>query len=340
MIRRPLIKTALAVGAAGVLLALAGCSTPAGSSSDTSSSSSVKGTVKVAFFGFAASNSFAQASFKGIQTYAGAHDATAKFFDGNFDASTQVQQIQDATTSGDYDVFIVQANDGAAVIPAVQQAIAAGITVVGEFTPVGTTYDTAKSQVKGMYYVGDVPSENGAALASMAVSACSGISPCTVAYLQGNPALPLDNTRTKAVVNGITSADSSIEVISSYQGGYTQDAGRKVGQDLLTAHPDVNVIIGSSQALLGVQSILPKGSKIKLIGNGSSTQAIDAVKSGAWYGTYVVPEVKAAALAAQVGIGAARGQKESSSIDTGKESFSVRIGTADALKDVTGDYSD
>jgi ribose transport system substrate-binding protein len=172
----------------------------------------------------------------------------------------------------------------------------------------------------------------------MAVDACDGIDDCLVAYLQGNPALPLDNTRTTAVVDGIDAAN--IKVISSYQGGYTVDSGREVGQDLLLAEPDVDVIIGSSQALLGVQSILPEGSDIKLIGNGSSTQAIDAVQAGEWFGTYVVPEKTAAALAAEVGIGAARGEDEPTSINTGLEDFSIRIGIGSALDGIEGEYSD
>src|SRR6266536_3700432 len=57
---------------------------------------------KIAFFGFAAANSFAQATWKGVQDTAKKHGVQAKFFDPNFDAQKQVSQIQDAITSGDY----------------------------------------------------------------------------------------------------------------------------------------------------------------------------------------------------------------------------------------------
>ena len=73
----------------------------------------------------------------------------SKFFDPNFDSAKQVSQIQDAITSGEYQAFIVQANDGNAVVPAIQEAIEDGITVVAEFTPVGTRYDTIEPQVAG-----------------------------------------------------------------------------------------------------------------------------------------------------------------------------------------------
>ena len=75
----------------------------------------------VAFFGFAAANSFAQATWKGVQQAAKACGASTKFFDPNFNSQTQVSQIQDAITTGQYQVFVVQANDGNAVVPAVRQ---------------------------------------------------------------------------------------------------------------------------------------------------------------------------------------------------------------------------
>ncbi|WP_347354809.1 substrate-binding domain-containing protein, partial [Intrasporangium sp.] len=115
----------------------------------------------IAFFGFARANSFAQATWAGIEGYAKDHNATAEFFDPNFDAQKQASQIQDAVTSGRYKVFIVQANDGTAVIPAIEQAVAAGITVVVEFTPIGTRYDTLEPQVPGTITLIDVPTENG-----------------------------------------------------------------------------------------------------------------------------------------------------------------------------------
>ncbi|MFC4006485.1 substrate-binding domain-containing protein [Nonomuraea purpurea] len=51
------------------------------------------------------------------------------------DAQAQVRQLQDAVTAQRFDVFVVQANDGAAVVPAVRSAVQAGISVVVHFTP-------------------------------------------------------------------------------------------------------------------------------------------------------------------------------------------------------------
>src|ERR1700730_12337479 len=66
---------------------------------------------RVAFFGFAAANSFAQATRAGVQEAAQKNGVQAKFFDPNFDSAKQVAQIQDAVASGQYQAFVVQAND-------------------------------------------------------------------------------------------------------------------------------------------------------------------------------------------------------------------------------------
>lgn len=330
------------------LLALlaAGCSSSSSSSGASSSSTSSSGSGKqassvgIAFFGFAAANSFAQATWAGIQQAAKQYGASAHFFDGNFSATTQVSQMQDAITSGTYKVFIVQANDGSAVIPEVTRAISRHIVVVAEFTPVGTSYSTDQPQVPGVISIVDVPTANGTALGKLGIQACGSLNPCQVAYLQGDPTLPLDVARTKAVLAELAT-DKAVRVVATPVGGYTQTQGRSVGQDLLTAHPNVNVIIGSSQAIEGVQLVLqPKGllGKIKLIGNGGSTQAVNAVKAGQWYATYYIPETTDGYTAAKLGIQKALGQSVPTA--TNSATLGPALGTKTALQNVQGQYSD
>ena len=129
--------------------------------------------IDVAFFGFAAANGFAQATWAGVQEAAAEMCATARFFDPNFDSATQVAQIQDAITSGEFEAFVIQSNDGNSVVPVVEEAVEAGIVVVGEFTPIGTDYDSIEPQVEGMTsYVGTSIVDNGAGLAELGLMAC------------------------------------------------------------------------------------------------------------------------------------------------------------------------
>lgn len=293
----------------------------------------------IAFFGFARANSFASATFAGIEEYAGEHNAKAEFFDPNFDAQKQASQIQDAVTSGRYDVFVVQANDGTAVMPAIEQAVAQDITVVIEFTPVGTQYDTAEPQVDGTITLIDVPTENGTLLGEMGLEACQelGADPCQVAYLEGFKSLPLDNARTDAVKSALEAGGA--EVVASVEGGYTQDSGRTAMQDILQSNPDVNVVIGSSQAIAGAADVAGDR-EIAFIGNGGSRQAVDAVRNGDWFGTVCLPEKTAGATAAALGLADARGV----SVPTTNTSAALSsVGgrcTQDTVGDIQGEYDE
>ena len=291
--------------------------------------------MSVAFFGFAAANGFAQATWAGVQEAADELCAEARFFDPNFDAATQVSQIQDAITSGEYDAFVVQANDGNSVVPVVEEAIAEGIIVVGEFTPIGTDYSSLEPQVEGMTsYVGVSITANGEGLAELGQMACEEVETetCKVAYLQGFRALPLDNARTDAVLAGLEEAEN-IEVVASPEGGYTQATGLAAAQDVLQANPDVQVIIGSAQAILGAEQAVEDAGltgDVLLIGNGAPRQAVTAVKEGRWFAVWADAEKDAGKRAAEVAIMAARGEEVPSSIDT-TTLLPTPFGTADAL---------
>ena len=293
---------------------------------------------KIAFFGFASANSFAQATYAGIKEEAAKQGVQVKFFDPNFDSAKQVSQIQNAITTGDYQAFVVQANDGNAVVPPIRDAIEEGITVVGEFTPIGTKYDTIEPQVPGLIFVGEPPTENGTALGELGVDACKGMDPCNVAYLEGFKALPLDNARTDAVKAALGKA-ANVKLVASVEGGYTQDTGLKAAQNVLQAHPDVNVMIGSSQAIAGAeQAVKDAGAKVKLIGNGGSRQAVEAVKSGRWFATYVIAEKSAGAKAAELAIKKAKGQEVPASFDT--RTLQEPKGTKESLGDFEGQYDE
>lgn len=339
----------VSVATAVVALSAAACSKPStstggggGASGGGGSTSPVSADkhLSIGFFGFAKANSFAQAGWAGVQEYAKAHNASATFIDSNFDGPTQANAVQDAVTSKRYDVIIIQANDGTAMVNPVRQAVGAGITVVVEFTPIGGKYDTAEPQVPGTINIIDPPTVNGVGLAKLGLDACKTVTTgtCTVAYLQGFANYPLDTARTKAAVDALKSGGAT--VVSNLVGGYTPDAGRAAMQNLLQSHPDVNVVIGSSQALEGATP-LAKGKKIAFVGNGGSTQAFGFVNDGTWYGVYDVPEKSDGAKAAELGLAKARGQNvpESTVVCTTLTTFNC-LGTKQSLLGQTADYSD
>jgi ribose transport system substrate-binding protein len=293
---------AVALAAVATVAVVASVGASAQRSAPTAAHAKVKA---VAFFGFAAANSFAQATWAGVKQTAAKNNVTAKFFDPNFNAQTQVSQIQDAITTGRYQAFVIQANDGNAVIPAIKQ-----------------------------------PVWNGTSLAKLGIQACKGLNPCNVAYLEGFKSLPLDNARTEAVKKQLGTA-SNVKLVADVEGGYTQASGLKAAQDALQAHPDINVIIGSSQAIEGAQQAVKAAGKqgtIKLIGNGGSCQAVAGVRNGTWFATYIIAEKSSGAKATQFAIDAANGKKVPLSFDT--RQLQNPLGTKATLGNFKAQYCD
>ncbi|TDD85494.1 sugar ABC transporter substrate-binding protein [Actinomadura darangshiensis] len=319
---------------------LAACADPDdGGASGDSSAGDPK---SIAFFGFAKANSFSVATFEGVKEQAAKAGGKAEFFDSNFDAQAQIRQLQDAITSKRFGVFVLQANDGTAVVPAVRDAVRKGITVVVQFTPVGTRYDTAEPQVPGVISLVDVPTLNGERLGHLGRDACKQVKakPCKVAYFEGLKTLPLDNARTKAVVDTLKTVPD-VDVVAQIEGGYTRDTGRKAMQDLLQAHSDVNVVIGSSQALFGAEDAA-KGKKIQYVGNGASRQAVKAVTEGRWYGIPYLPVKTAGAKAAELGLAKADGKTVAASTDMSSLAPNGGELTKDliASSGITGEYDE
>ena len=224
-------------------------------------------------------------------------------------------------------------------------AIKAGIAVVAEYAPIGSNFTTVKPQVPGLISVVDVPKHNGMVLAEMAIAACGNLDPCQVAFLIGNTTSPLDVVRSQEV-ESVLKADSKVDLVATPVAGYVQATGETTAQEVLAAHPALNVMVGSSQAIEGAQTYLQQAGKlsqVKLVGNGGSTQAVDAVKSGKWFATYFEDEPAEAYLATKYAIEKLQGKKVPTAVNSasiGPVGKWLGEGTRAHLKGVSGTYSD
>lgn len=331
-------RTSLAAAGLAALLALAGCS--AGDQTPAEPDDAEQ--LSVGFFGFAATNGFAQGTFLGVKEAAEANNATATFVDGAFDAQVQVQQVRDAITSQQFDVIVIQANDNVALQAPLREAVDAGITVVVEFSVVGPDFTTIEPQVDGAISIVDLPTTNGTVLGQLATEACAQVEekPCKVAYLEGFKSLPLDNARTDAVKAELAK-DPTIEVVASVEGGYTADQGRTAFQNVLQSNPDVDVVIGSSQAISGAAEV-SSDSDVLFIGNGASKANVAAVRDGDWFAVYVIDVVANGRKATELGLAHARGEEVQMATNEADLAPNGGKGTKDALDEVDFEagYSD
>jgi ribose transport system substrate-binding protein len=299
--------------------------------------------LSIGFFGFAAVNGFAQGTFLGVEEAAADNGATATFVDGAFDAQQQVQQVRDAITSKQFDVIIIQANDNLALQAPLQEAADAGISVVVQYGVVGPDFSTVDPQIDGAISIVELPADNGERLGELGLQACEQVDekPCKVAYLEGFKALPLDNARTEAV-KATLETDSDVELVASVEGGYSADAGRTAFQNVLQADPDVDVVIGSSQAITGAYEVAGPDSGILFIGNGASQPNVDAVRNGDWFAVFFSDVPGGGAEAANLGLAHARGETVETAIDIESLTPEGGLGTKEVLDklDWKANYSD
>jgi ribose transport system substrate-binding protein len=275
--------------------------------------------VRIAAFMLATANNFEQAELKGIREVAAKEgNVTVQPFDGGFSGSKQASQIQDAVASGKFNAFIIAPNDGVAVVPPVRQAIQQGVKVVARYAPIGPNTNTGEPQVPGL--VGTVWSptgEKGTVLGKAAVDACkqehADADPCEVAFISGSLTTSFSQEKLKTFKAAIaTSTSPAVKLVQVGDGQFAQGTGAKVTQDILAAHPDLDVIVDDAdQMAIGSERVLDsqgKLGKISLIGNGATVQGVQGVKAKKWFATMVtLPESEGAASAKMV-IGAVRGK--------------------------------
>lgn len=281
--------------------------------------------VRLAAFLLAFANSYSQKNKEGVEKAAAEFGAEVEYFDGKFDGSVQLTQLQDATASGNFDGFVLFANDGTVVQPAVEEAIDAGIKVVAVYTPIGPDINSLDQQVPGLVATVANPIEgDGIGMGEATVDACGDTDPCNVIYVSGGFSIPFEVAKFDAFKR-VIGESSNIKLVGQGEAGFLREEGYKVAQDLLQANPDVNVYVTSGdQMTFGAEQAIadagiPEG-QIALVGNGASCEAVEAVGAGRWHSSFVYQPITEGYLGTKLDIEAIRGEVPYTSIEMIKES--------------------
>jgi ribose transport system substrate-binding protein len=291
-------------------LTVAACGSSGSSSSSTSTTKKAAAAsnkqVRIAYLSFAVANSYDAPMLAAAQAVAKENNATIKVFDANNDPKKQFAQLQTATSSGDYDGIIVQPIFGTGLITGVQDAISAGKKVVNMDQILGKDLSTDQPQVDGLAgNVVFVPTEIGTKLGKLVTQACqdNSLDPCTVGYLYDIKASALDVAIKKSFDAAV--AGSPVKIVAQGESFFTPANGLKAAQNMLQAHSDLNLIVGSDQGIEGaIQAIGKK--KVILVGYGGAAAALQGVAAGTWYGDVAQLPASEGRLAAQAVIKAVR----------------------------------
>jgi ribose transport system substrate-binding protein len=289
------------VGAVFAALSLAVGAAACGSNSNSGSSGNASGggtgssanasancgkkPIRVAVFLASAANTYWEAALQGAKDVAAkCPNVKLTTFDGKFTTNTQVNQLRDALVSKRYQAWFVGPNDGGPLTATIKQAVKQGVKVGCALVPCGPDIRDVHVQIPGqVIFAGLGFYPNGQQLGQLVIQGCKGVSDCKVLWLPGLPTLPLEKARQDGLYSVIKS-HPNIHVVSVRGGGYLAAPALTATQNVLRAHPDLNVIVSSGDQMIAgsvrAARIAGRAGKIKMYGNGCTVEAKQLIEQG------------------------------------------------------------
>jgi ABC-type sugar transport system substrate-binding protein len=241
-----------------------------------------------------------------------AGNASVELIPADFDPQRQLQQCRDAITSG-YDALLIFPVSNAGITPCIRDAQEANVPVASIDVPIGPDYTSTEIQVPGMttQVIAPVLVDAKAAV-DMATDACADKDPCNIVIAVGDPASSYSAEKMKAQKQ-LIEENPAMKVLGTPTAGYADPAkGYRSGRDILTAYPDVDVVIGDTDATVrGIERAVKEAGKldqVALIGDGGSQYAADAIRDKRWFGSVLYMPFTMGEAAAKLVIDKARGK--------------------------------
>lgn len=273
---------------------------------------------EIAYLSASTANTWLSASKEAMEEVAAERGANITEFDAEFNPEIQARQLQDVIASDRYDAIVITTIDPG-IIPDVQASMDAGLEVAVLNQVLGDQFDTAEPQVEGVSVsVLAPPLRSGERLGRLALQACEGKDPCRVVYFYGIRGIPLDIAM-KQGFDAVVAENPAIEVVAEGEGQYLgPEHALNEMQDIMQRTPEFDVVIGSDQAIQGVQQALEQAGRldqVAIMGLGGSSAAIDAIAGGQWFGGVFGAPYTEGELAMDALIDALEGQEEPVGID-------------------------
>jgi ribose transport system substrate-binding protein len=296
-VKRVTLRTTAAAAAASALL-LAGCTTASSQSSGSggdggSAAEQPEPTVdavkdlKIAYFSAGSSNQYLQAAIDEANKFADENGIQVDVFDGAFDAQTQFDQMQTALTSGKYNSFVVEPNDGNLVCNMLtKDAPAAGIMVSIFNLPIcgrATNLGEETWEPGTVTYVGgqtlDVYQE--------------WMQQLIAAYPDGGKVALISGPDLNA--NSICFFDAAkvleehgFEIVAQQTTDYTTPQAFQAAQTIVQANPDLDIIMSNFSGMTRGVVQATGGTDIDVWDFGGDQWALDNVKSDALTSTIIM----------------------------------------------------
>jgi ABC-type sugar transport system substrate-binding protein len=228
--------------------------------------------MKIAFFVSDLSNVFHQAQFTEAKKYAkDKYGAEVYAFDGKSDGAVMTQNVDQVVAQG-MDMATLHIWDNEAATPGVLDAISKGTIMTSFFSPLGNTgIPTARSDEAGVSF------EMGKQMATQWKKAFPN-KPIVMVQLGWPNHTEVQSGRTAPFAKGVLSVDSKATNLGCQDASKGADAAKQIITDLVTQHPEVNLIYSESSNLtVGVMAALTQAGRGKFNNGKPLTEIVSSV---------------------------------------------------------------
>jgi len=235
--------------------------------------------------------------------------------DGQGDIAKQVTAVEDLVAKG-VNVLIVNPLDPKALIPAVNMASKSGIPVF----IVDSFIDPSANYISSVLADNQ---KNGELVGEWVVNQMnkSKIKAAIISGAQGNP---VGMEKRLGFVRGMAEAQlrkqgsTNFDIVSQGWGGWSNNGGLKAMEDILVAHPDINVLLAENDAMaMGAQKAIREAGKeanILVAAFDGQKEALESLKAGKYGATALNSPVELGTLVVQSVVKHLNGDKHQAKI--------------------------
>lgn len=207
--------------------------------------------------------------------------------DGQNDLNKQIADVEDMVAQG-IGALIINPRDSKGLVPAVNAATAAGVKVF----VIDSTLD---AQANFVTLVQSSNTQNGLLVGQWLADRTKG-KDLKIALISGDKGNEVGQERRLGVLAGLLEGQlrndgrARFEVVGQGWGDWGNEGGLKAMEDLLTANPDINVVLGENDSMvLGAQKAMEQANRTKdvlfLAAADGQKEALQEIKDGKYGAT-------------------------------------------------------
>jgi ribose transport system substrate-binding protein len=228
------------------------------------------------------------------------------------DMVKQIANVEDMLARG-IDLLILNPKDPKGLIPATKAATKAGVPVIiidSSIDPLADFITTIQSNNL----------RNGELIGEWLVREMKG-QPIKMALISGTQGNPVGKERRQGVFRGIieeqlrSTGTSGFEIVAHGWGNWTHEGGLAAMEDIIVAHPEINVLLGENDSMtLGAIEAIKEAGKMKdmliLAAADGQKEALKLIKSGEYGATGSNNPVVIAEQAIEIGLQVLQGNTD------------------------------